>query len=110
DRVEFTGTADRERVVELLGESTAVLMPSHFEGFPLVALEAAWAGRPVVAARAPGLQEAVVDGATGVVVDPDDPRALADGVEPLLADPDRGLALGSAARALMEREYLLAAC
>src|SRR5437667_346780 len=66
DIVEFLGAVDRRRVAEVLSEALAVVIPSRYEGLPLVALEAAWAGRPVVATDAPGLSEAVVPGETAL--------------------------------------------
>jgi glycogen(starch) synthase len=110
DSVDFLGLVDRRRVGELMGRATALLMPSRVEGLPLVALEAAWARLPIVGARVPGVDEAVLDGSTGLLVDPEDPTALADGVDRVLADPKRAAALASAARARVEREFSLAAC
>ncbi len=86
-----------------------MVMPSHFEGLPLVALEAAWAGRPVVATRAPGLDEAVVDGETALVVEPGG-GALAFGIERLVTDPALARRLGTGARAFAEREFSLGRC
>jgi glycosyltransferase involved in cell wall biosynthesis len=110
DRVEFLGSVDRVALDELVARSTAVLMPSRFEGLPLVAIETAWAGRPVVATKAPGMQDAVIDGVTGLLVDGDDATALADGVARLLSDPAAIQALGIGARAVAERDYSMPAC
>jgi glycosyltransferase involved in cell wall biosynthesis len=54
-----------------------VVMPSRWEGFGLVALEAIRAGVPVIASRVGGLPEIVKDGITGLLIEPDDKRALA---------------------------------
>jgi glycosyltransferase involved in cell wall biosynthesis len=109
DHVDFLGFVGRERVAELLADATAVIMPSRVEGLPLVALEAAWAGRPVVATRAPGVDEAVRDASTGFLVDGDDVEALTEAIEPILRDPGLAQRLGRAARALAEREFSLGA-
>ena len=108
-RVEFLGTVSRPEVGRLIERTTAVVMPSRYEGLPLVAIEAAWAARPIVATRAPGLGQAVVDGETALVVEPD-ADALAHGIERILADPFLARRLGAGARALAEREYSIAAC
>lgn len=109
ERVEFLGRVSGERVQELLSGAIVVVMPSRFEGLPLVALEAAWAARPVVGTAAPGLSEAVVHGETGLLVDGDD-HALADAIEALLVDRKRARALGEAARRRAERSFSLSAC
>ena len=73
-------------------------LPSYREGLPGVALEAAAAGRPVVAARATGSVDAVVDGKTGLLVPPRNAQALAEALSCLLRDPARARALGRAGR------------
>lgn len=72
-----------------------VVVPSLAEPFGTVAAEAAAAGRPVVASAVGGLCEVVIDGETGLLVPPGEPRALADAVGALLDDHDRLRALGA---------------
>jgi glycogen(starch) synthase len=110
DSVDFLGTVSRNRVATLFRECTAVVMPSRFEGLPLVALEAAWAGRPVVSAEVPGLSEAVVPGETALMVPPENPDALAGAIVQLLDAPDRGAALGRKARTVAAARYSLDRC
>jgi D-inositol-3-phosphate glycosyltransferase len=74
-----------------------VLMPSWSESFGLVALEAQACGTPVVAAEVGGLQHAVGDGTTGVLVDSRQPEAWADAAARLLSSPRRLAAMGAAA-------------
>lgn len=109
DRIDFLGVLDPAGIARLLDASTAVVMPSRFEGLPLVALEAAWAGRPVVATRAPGLDQAVVHDETALVVEPER-DALADAIERIVTDPALVHRLGRGAHALAEREFSMAAC
>ncbi|WP_409329168.1 glycosyltransferase family 4 protein [Trujillonella humicola] len=96
DVTEFTGFRDP---APLVAAADVVLVPSRVESFGLVAVEALFLGRPVVAARTGGLPEVVRDGETGLLVPADDPRALADAVVRLLQDPALAAALGSAGRA-----------
>jgi glycogen(starch) synthase len=107
DRVAFTGRVDRARVEELMAACTLLLMPSHFEGLPLVALEAAWLGRPVVGTRAPGLAHAVVDGVTGTLVAGDDEETLVSGltdaIDALVSDRARARQFGATGPAPAER-------
>jgi hypothetical protein len=74
-----------------------------------VYLEAAATGLPVVAARSGGVEDAVEDGVTGVLVPRRDPAALADALAALLAEPERAAALGRAGRLRVEREFTPAA-
>jgi phosphatidylinositol alpha-1,6-mannosyltransferase len=67
------------------------------EGFGIVFMEAAAHGLPVVAGGVGGALDAVVDGETGLLVDPTDPAAVARAIGDLLLDPDRAEALGRAA-------------
>jgi glycogen(starch) synthase len=98
DRVEFLGWVTPNRVPELINTSMAVLMPSKHEGFPLVALEAAFMGRPLVAARVGGLPEVVQHDETGFLVDSGSAEGLATAISCLLADPARAIRFGQAAR------------
>jgi glycosyltransferase involved in cell wall biosynthesis len=88
----------REDMPTLYAAADIVCLPSRAEGLPLVVLEAMAAGRAVVAARAGGVPEAVLDGVTGVLVDPGDVAGLADAVVALLTDDAVRSAMGRAAR------------
>ncbi|MBI4617795.1 MAG: glycosyltransferase family 4 protein [Planctomycetes bacterium] len=77
-----------------------------FEGFGIVFLEAAAAGRPVIAGRAGGAPDAVAHGVTGLLVDPTDPRDLSLALLRLLSDPEEARAMGRAGRERVEREFV----
>ncbi len=97
DIVSFPGW--QESVLpELLGMDIFVL-PSLNEAGPVVVLEAMACGIPVVASRVGGIPEYVVDGQTGLLVPPRDPRALADAIWALVANPDVRFRMGQAGRA-----------
>jgi glycosyltransferase involved in cell wall biosynthesis len=98
DAVSFRGWVYPREVPELIEAAALVLMPSRFEGHPLVAIEAARGGRPVVGFAVPGMPEAVAHGETGVLVEPEDPPALARAVLDLLASPATAERLGRTAR------------
>ena len=74
------------------------MLPSRFEGFPLVVLEAMALGLPVVAYDVGGVSEAVVDGTTGFTVRAGDRTALVDRIEELLRAPDRAERMGDRGR------------
>lgn len=96
DRVRMTGFVSD--VPAFLGEAGIFVLPSRSEGLGLVLLEAMAAGRPVVASRVGGIPEVVVDEETGLLVPPEDPRALAAALERLLADPALARRMGEAGR------------
>lgn len=110
DAVELRGrVSDRERD-EWLDRASAFCMPSRLpaaglggEGFGIVYLEAAAHGIPAIGGAVAGALDAVVDGETGLLVDPTDHLALASAATALLADPQRARAMGEAGRAYAEQ-------
>ncbi|HEU4706212.1 MAG TPA: glycosyltransferase [Solirubrobacterales bacterium] len=84
-----------------------VVQKSIAEGFGLTVAEAMWKRRPVVASRVGGIQDQVVDGETGYLVDdPRDLAACARAIERVLADPEQARAMGEAARQRVIDNYL----
>jgi glycosyltransferase involved in cell wall biosynthesis len=77
-------------VAAWLGRATVLVHPARWEGFGLGVLEAMLASLPVVATNVSALPELIVDGQTGVLVDPDDATALARGIERALDRPELG--------------------
>lgn len=77
---------DRE-LAAILAAVRAVVLPSRYEPFGMVALETAAAGAPLVASTAGGLGEVVCDGVTGVSFAPGDVPGIASAVRAVLADP-----------------------
>lgn len=87
--VEFRGDVDPGVVPGLLRRARALLLPSIcYEAAPRVIIEAYAAGVPVVGSRIGALVEAIQDNVSGVLVTPDNPRALANGVARLLDDTE----------------------
>jgi glycosyltransferase involved in cell wall biosynthesis len=76
----------RDDVEQLMRRAWLLVHPSRWEGFGLVLLEAMRQGLPVVAARVSAVPEIVVDGGTGLLVPPEDARALAGAVIRALDD------------------------
>jgi glycogen(starch) synthase len=94
DAVSFAGFLGGHELPALMAASDCYVVPSVYEPFGMVALEAAAAGTPVAVARTGGLAEIVEPGVTGVLFPPADPDGLADAVSSLLLDTDyaRGMA------------------
>ncbi len=91
-------------VAAWLRRASVLVHPVRWEGFGLALLEGMLTGLPVVASRVSSVPEIVVDGETGVLVPPDDPRALAEGIRTTLASPR----LGEAGRARALAEFSVA--
>jgi len=96
DVVNFVGEVADIR--PYLAAADLVVLPSYREGIPRVAMEAAAAGRPVVAYDVRGVRE-VLDASSGLLVPRGNRTALTQLVEGMLADPARRVALGEACRA-----------
>jgi glycosyltransferase involved in cell wall biosynthesis len=96
DRVRFLG--HRADALELYAGLDLMVSTSRYEGLPFAILEAMGLGIPVVAARIPGVDEAVVDGRTGRLIDGADAAAFAEAIAALLVDDAARAAMGHAAR------------
>ncbi|MGU3498818.1 glycosyltransferase family 4 protein [Mycobacterium sp. C31M] len=83
----FIGRVDHQGLVNLLHRADAAVLPSHYEPFGIVALEAAATGIPLVTSNVGGLGEAVIDGVTGVSCPPRNVAALAAAARRVLDDP-----------------------
>jgi glycosyltransferase involved in cell wall biosynthesis len=103
--VTFLGACDGPRVRTLLAGAAALVVPSIYEGMPLVVLEAMERGVPVVASAVSGIPEVVVDGETGWLVPPEDPEALAGALAEVLDGPPEARRRGEAGRRRIEERY-----
>lgn len=110
DHVRFCGFVDASERDGWLHRAHVFAMPSRLrpdggggEGFGIVFLEAGAHGVPVVAGGVAGALDAVVDGETGVLVDPTDHVQVADAVADLLLAPDRARRMGEAGRRWAEQ-------
>jgi phosphatidylinositol alpha-1,6-mannosyltransferase len=106
DRVHFLGRVPDAELPSAYRAGDAFVMVCRdrwagleAEGFGIVFLEAAASGLPSIAGRSGGSHEAVVDGETGMVIDPDDVMLLAQSIERLLVDGALRDRMGAAARA-----------
>ncbi|MCP2254136.1 Glycosyltransferase involved in cell wall bisynthesis [Prauserella aidingensis] len=98
DRVRLIGQVSRSDMPGLLRSADMVLCTPWYEPFGMVPLEAVACGVPVVASAVGGLTDTVVEGTTGGLAPPRDPRGLADAVGPLLADESVRESCGMAGR------------
>ncbi|RME01844.1 MAG: glycosyltransferase family 1 protein [Deltaproteobacteria bacterium] len=102
-QVRYLGRVTEETLVELYNLCDLFILPAldlggDIEGFGIVCLEAASAGKPVVATRSGGIPDAVADGETGLLLPPGDFEAIAQAIRRLVEDPKLRRSMGEAAR------------
>ena len=105
DLVTFLGKRGQDTLPYYYSAAEAVVMPSFYESFGMVALEAMACGTPVVASETGGLAFLVQDAETGFTVPVDDPQALADRLTLLVEDPELRRRMGAQAAKFAE-EYV----
>lgn len=103
DLVLFLGAKDQDVLPNYYAAAEMVVMPSHYESFGMVALEAMAMGRPVIASEVGGLAFLVQDGINGYHVPTRNPEALAERIYELLTNVDCREEMGRAARRHAER-------
>ncbi len=96
DRVRWRGRSSGPD--HAFAEIDVLCVPSGFEAFPMVMVEAMTRGVPVMAAVSGAIPEMLDDGRAGVIVDPLTREAWTDACEAVLRDPERIAALGAAGR------------
>jgi phosphatidylinositol alpha-1,6-mannosyltransferase len=103
DRVRMLGYVAREELAALLHMADIYVSPAEddkddIEGFGIALVEAALCGKPVIAGGCGGVPDAVVDGETGLLIDPRDDEALRESLTRLLDDTNLSQHLGERAR------------
>lgn len=98
---------DRLDINRFLHSADIFVLPSRWEGLPVALLEAMDGGLPVVATAVEGVEEVVQGGAQGLLVPPEDARALAESLKALIAAPDLRKRMGERARARILEAYTI---
>lgn len=101
DDLFLLGKLSHHEVIDSYFGADLVVMPSMHESFPLTALEAMAAGRPVLASRVGGLPEMIEEGNTGFLMDERTPEAWANAIESIVDDPEDMARCSQNARALV---------
>jgi glycosyltransferase involved in cell wall biosynthesis len=110
-RVEFLGALPSDGVDAALRRSSLLALPCRVaadgdrDGIPTVLLEAMARGVPVVSTRIAGIPEIVRHGETGLLVPPEDPKALSDAIATLIRDRRLATSLTAAARSLIRERF-----
>ena len=98
NRVRFVGSVSDQELHRLYGQSDVVVLPSRYESFGLVMVEAMMHGKALVSCDTSGIRDVVRNGVDGLLVEPGDSRAVAAAMRDLLGDPARRAELGASAR------------
>ncbi len=101
--IDFLGV--RKDVLELMRESSIFVLPSRWEGFGLVLLEAISVGVPVVATKVGGIPEVIEDGKDGILVEPENPEELSNAILRLLSDDNLRSLISLNAYKKVKEEY-----
>lgn len=103
ERIIFLGA--RKNIPEILSGIDIFVMPSLWEGLGLAVLEAAAAGKPIVASCAGGIPEIIEDRKTGILVEPKNVKSLADGLERILLGKIDAREMGGRAREIVKEKF-----
>lgn len=104
DYLGFVSAATRE---QLYRECDILVVPSRYESFGMVFLEAMRYGTPVISCRTGGIPEVVEEGVTGVLVPIEDADKLAKAIIDLLVDQEKRLSMGRTAVEVIRERFLL---
>ncbi len=105
DFTTFPGRIGDEILPAYYAAADVCVVPSHYEPFGLVAIEAMACGTPVVASDVGGLQFTVIPEQTGLLASPQDEAAFAEAIDRILANPDWRNQLGKQARVRVEEKF-----
>jgi len=103
--IRFVGHLEHAELLNVLHRADAAVLPSRYEPFGIVALEAAAAGTPLVTSNIGGLGEAVINGQTGVSCAPRDVAGLAAAIRTVLDDPQAAQRRADAARERLTSDF-----
>lgn len=101
----FPGRLDRDTLPIYYAAADVTVVPSHYEPFGLVTIEAMACGTPVVGSDVGGLQFTIVPEETGLLCPPKDEVAFARAIDRILSHPERSKQMGKAARKRVETMF-----
>ncbi|WOV83742.1 glycosyltransferase [Sporosarcina jeotgali] len=105
EHVDFLGSLHQEELAAHFRNSLAVIVPSYYESFGMVAAEAQACGSPVIASKVGGLGDIVIHKRTGLQVDPKNIKDLASAIGFLAKRPDIAEQLGKQAASFAKKNF-----
>ncbi|MFN8016385.1 MAG: glycosyltransferase family 4 protein [Acidimicrobiia bacterium] len=110
DRVHFLGSISLSKLINTYHGSDLFLMPCRdrwgsleAEGFGIVFLEAQACGLPVIAGRSGGTDEALIDGVTGIIVDPGSLSSVRNAITEIITNEEKAISFASKGREFVEK-------
>ena len=108
-RVHFIDAVPYDQVISHIEKAAVICLPSFAEAFPMTWLEAMAMEKGLVTSDIGWAKELMIDGETGLMVDPKEPKALAAALEHLLEYPEQSKTMGKAARAHLMAHFAMEA-
>jgi glycosyltransferase involved in cell wall biosynthesis len=106
-RVYFEGATKPEVTMQYMAACDLFCLPSWYEAFGIVYLEAMMHGKPIIGVRGQGISEVVEDGVTGLLVPPRDVSSTILAMKSLLSDEQLRMGIGGRAKELVHLRYSL---
>ncbi|MFC1590523.1 glycosyltransferase [Candidatus Omnitrophota bacterium] len=103
DKIEFMGF--RNDIQNVIAEMDLIVLPSLYEGLPLVALESQAMGKPMIATLVDGTPEVIINNKTGILIPPGDSEAIKCALQYVFNNRDRVSRMGDAARRHVESTF-----
>ena len=103
--IHFEGKASGNRLSLFFAAADIFVLPSHYDNFPNVVLEAMAMGLPVVATRVGGLPSQVIEGATGFMTNPNDPEDMTKALLKLIENPKQASNFGEYAASVVRENF-----
>ena len=104
--VTFAGPLPHCEALKAFCSARVAVMPSLWDGLPILPMEAGYLGLPVVAAAIPGVDEIIEDGKNGFLIPTYDPKLYAAAINRLLDDPSLALKMGAQGKQRVDRRFL----
>lgn len=105
DRLIVPGCLAPAEIPAYMQDCEIFVLPSYVEGLPMVVLEAMACGKPVIATEIMGIPEAVINGVTGILIQPGDALGLAEAIQALAGNPARCHEMGNLGRERIAKEF-----
>lgn len=105
DQVEWVGAMPNSEIARFYQNLDVVVVPSRQESFGVTAVEGSACARPIIASRVGGLPEVVLDGETGIMVEPENVEKLMEAMKVMIDHPEERERMGQAGREFVLRSY-----